>query len=89
MDSDSGMPAMGLELRAAGDAPPEKTQVQESPRDPQSIRPVRFADEKPRSLIPDWLKFGGRDEAVPLPTTASPPPGAGDPASTGPSEEFS
>ena len=89
MDSDSGMPSMGVELRAERDVPQEKLQVQETPADQRSIRPARLAEDRPRSLIPDWLKFGNRDEAVPLPTTAPPQSGTDAAASTGPSEEFS
>jgi hypothetical protein len=89
MDSDSGMPSLGVELRAERDAPQEKARVQGSPDESGSIRPARLAEEKQRSLIPEWLRFGGRDEAVPLPTTGPPPSGTDAAASSGPSEEFS
>lgn len=88
MDSNSRMPSMGVELRAEHDAPVEKSRIQESASDIRSIRPARLAEEKPRSLIPDWLKLGGRHEPVPLPTTASAEPDASGTMLTGPREDF-
>jgi hypothetical protein len=88
MDSNSGMPSMGVELRAEHDVPVERSRTPESASDGRSIRPARLAEEKTRSLIPDWLKLGGRHEPIPLPTTASAEPHAGGTMPTGPREDF-
>ncbi len=88
MDSNSGMPSMGVELRAENDAPVENSRVQDSTSDVGSIRPARLAEEKPRSLLPDWLRLGGRHEPIPLPTTASAELDASGTTSMGPREDF-
>jgi hypothetical protein len=88
MDSNSGMPSMGVELRAGNEAPGENSRIQEPASDNRSIRPARLAEEKPRSLIPDWLKLGGRHEPIPLPTTASAEVDASGTTPTGPREDF-
>lgn len=88
MDSNSRMPSAGFELRAQRDTPAENSRVQESTSDTGSIRPARLAEDKPRGLLPDWLKFGSRHEPIPLPTTVATDGHDGEQLSTGPREDF-
>jgi hypothetical protein len=88
MDSDAGGPSMGLELRAGRDEPRDTVAVRDSADRKKELQPARQAEEKPRSRFPDWLRLGGRNEAVPLPTTASTSSAAEDPIVMGPPEDF-
>lgn len=88
MDSDAGGPSMGLELRAGKDEPRETVAVRDTADRKKELPSARQADEKPRSRFPDWLRLGGRNEPVPLPTTASTVNPAEAPIVMGPPEDF-
>ena len=88
MDSESGGPSMGLELRAGRDEPRETVAVRDSADAKRDLKPARQAEEKPRGRFPEWLRLGGRNEPVPLPTTAGTVGDTSSPAVTGPPEDF-
>jgi hypothetical protein len=48
----------------------------------------QVAEEKPRRLIPDWLRLGKEEDPVPLPTTQPLDPAAPVASAGGPVEEF-
>ena len=88
MDSESGGPSMGLELRAGRDEPRETVAVRDAADAKRDLKPARQAEEKPRGRFPDWLRLGGRNEPVLLPTTAATAGDASSPTLTGPPEDF-
>jgi hypothetical protein len=88
MDSESGGPSMGLELRAGRDEPRETVAVRDTADAKRDLRSARQAEQKSRGRFPDWLRLGGRNDPVPLPTTAGTAGDASRPAVTGPPEDF-
>lgn len=91
MDSDSRSPTMGIELR--GEQPPPKPEQPIADAGTASSRVETTslpqpAGERPRRLLPDWLKLGKGEDPVPLPITQSADPAAPVASAGGPVEEF-
>jgi hypothetical protein len=91
MDSDSRTPSMGIELRSEQSPPAADRPIANAGTTPPPIETTSLpqpAEEKPRRLIPDWLRLGKEEEPVPLPTTQPLDPAAPVASAGGPVEEF-
>ena len=91
MDSDSGTPSMGVELRSEQTPPAADMPIANASTAPPPVETTSLpqtTDEKPRRLIPDWLRLGKGDDPVPLPTTQPLGPSAPVASAAGPVEEF-
>lgn len=90
----SSSPAAPSAAQTAIDSPPPAAAQEATPNAATASPPVattalpRAAEDKPRRIIPDWLRLNKAEEPVPLPTTAPVEANTAATSVAGPVEEF-